>query len=141
MKRDMIPNFQVHIEAGRRDVCDALRKASLIKEYQHWIHDSVPYHEDDPDAGFFGAIPVSSMDELVKVLTTLDPVVDQMALWCQAGDQKIGFNVFLGYGRSSKEDEALAEWRCDETVIAKDLSDAIGKASKILGEALTKYGS
>ncbi|MDH5643777.1 MAG: hypothetical protein OEY63_06200 [Gemmatimonadota bacterium] len=68
------------IEGDRGAVINALRGAGLTYEFEEYIGRSSPIHEDDPDAGWFGSIPVVSLEHLGGLLECLRPTGASMLL-------------------------------------------------------------
>ena len=137
MKLEMEPTFNLHVEGDNRAILNALRKAGLTKQYEHFLADRMLLCDDDPDAGTVGSIPIMTMSELVAVLPVLaGEARAKLCLFIAGGDKEAGFSVFFGDGQP--QHETGAEWHADSALFSKKIAEVAEATRNLLDELLTK---
>ncbi len=137
MRLEMEPVFSLHVEGDSSGILNALRKAGLTKQYEHFLADRMLLCDDGPDAGVVGSIPVMTISELVALLPILaGDAKAKLCLFIAGGDKQAGFSVFFGDGEP--QHETGAEWHADSALFSKKIAEVAEATRKLLDELLTK---
>jgi hypothetical protein len=136
MKLEMKPFFHLQVEGDSGSILNALRKAGLTKQYEHFLSNQTALFDDDQYSDVVGDIPVTTMAELVSLLPVLaGKARAELCLFINGGNKEAGFDVLLG---EKLPCEANAELHVDSSLFSKKTAEVAEAARNLLDELLIK---